>query len=178
MAVLDELVRPIAERAPSLPSGRGPLSRFLLEHLRRPVHRLPRAPEPADDPLSGDDTQLFLYLCYELHYRGVPGVDEAWEWEPSLLALRRSVETAFEQALVRRVGGPSGGTGDVSAALRAVIGEASGPSLSRYFLEHGTLDQFREFAVHRSGYQLKEADPHSWVIPRLWGVPKAALIEI
>jgi hypothetical protein len=32
--------------------------------------------------------------------------------------------------------------------------------------------------VHRSAYQLKEADPHSWAIPRLSGDPKAALIEI
>jgi hypothetical protein len=35
-----------------------------------------------------------------------------------------------------------------------------------------------EFVVHRSAYQLKEADPHSWAIPRLSGPPKAALVEI
>jgi len=35
-----------------------------------------------------------------------------------------------------------------------------------------------EFLVHRSAYQLKEADPHSWAIPRLTGPPKAALVEI
>ncbi len=32
--------------------------------------------------------------------------------------------------------------------------------------------------MHRSAYQLKEADPHSWAIPRLSGPPKAALVEI
>ena len=32
--------------------------------------------------------------------------------------------------------------------------------------------------MHRSAYQLKEADPHSWAIPRLRGRPKAALVEI
>ena len=32
--------------------------------------------------------------------------------------------------------------------------------------------------MHRSAYQLKEADPHSWAIPRLWGAPKAAMVEI
>jgi hypothetical protein len=32
--------------------------------------------------------------------------------------------------------------------------------------------------VHRSAYQLKEADPHAWAIPRLTGGPKAALVEI
>ena len=32
--------------------------------------------------------------------------------------------------------------------------------------------------MHRSAYQLKEADPHSWAIPRLFGAPKAAMVEI
>jgi hypothetical protein len=53
-----------------------------------------------------------------------------------------------------------------------------GPSLSRYMAERGTLDQFREFAIHRSAYQLKEADPHTWALPRLWGGPKSAIVEI
>src|SRR5205085_7430527 len=54
----------------------------------------------------------------------------------------------------------------------------NGPSLSRYMAEHGTLEQFREFAIHRSAYQLKEADPHSWAIPRLAGRAKSAIVEI
>ena len=32
--------------------------------------------------------------------------------------------------------------------------------------------------MHRSAYQLKEADPHSWALPRLSGPPKAALVEV
>jgi hypothetical protein len=44
--------------------------------------------------------------------------------------------------------------------------------------ECGTIEQFREFAVHRSAYQLKEADPHTWAVPRLSGRPKAALVDI
>jgi hypothetical protein len=140
---------------------------------------LPVAPTPSDDPLAGDDSQLFLYLCYELHYRGLAGVDDAWEWEPSLLALRRTVEARFEDGLLALVGPPATAlVGDISGALQALIAGSSGPSLSRYFVERGTLHEFREFAIHRSGYQLKEADPHSWAIPRLCGVAKAALIEI
>ena len=42
----------------------------------------------------------------------------------------------------------------------------------------GTIDQFREFVIHRSAYQLKEADPHTWAIPRMRGAPKAAMVEI
>src|ERR687894_167688 len=56
--------------------------------------------------------------------------------------------------------------------------EDDGPSLSSYLERDGTLEQFREFAVHRSAYQLKEADPHSWAMPRLGGPPKAAMVEI
>src|SRR4029078_7293592 len=41
-----------------------------------------------------------------------------------------------------------------------------------------SIDQFREFVIHRSAYQLKAADPHSFAIPRLDGPPKAALLEI
>ena len=44
--------------------------------------------------------------------------------------------------------------------------------------EHGTRRHFEEFAIHRSAYQLKEADPHTWALPRLQGAPKAALVTI
>jgi hypothetical protein len=36
----------------------------------------------------------------------------------------------------------------------------------------------REFAIHRSAYQLKEADPHTWALPRLTGVAKANMAAI
>src|SRR5437868_14408641 len=89
-----------------MPVARGPLSAFLLDRLQRPVSPLPELPEPIDDPLSGDDTQLFLYLCYELHYRGLPGVDEGWEWEPTLLAARARAETGFEASIRELAGVP------------------------------------------------------------------------
>src|SRR5205085_12204951 len=63
-------------------------------------------------------------------------------------------------------------------ALRAIADEDDGPSLSRHLETRGTLDQYREFLVQRSAYQLKEADPHSWATPRLAGAPKGALVEV
>ena len=67
------------------------------------------------DPLADDDLQLALYLCYELNYRGLAGVDERWEWDPSLLEFRRGLEDEFERALVPLVaptpGGPEKSTG-------------------------------------------------------------------
>ncbi len=71
---------------PSLPVPRGPLSHALLDALVHDPHdlRLPAEPIPSD-PLADEDLQLALYLCYELHYRGLPGVSDGWEWEPALL---------------------------------------------------------------------------------------------
>jgi hypothetical protein len=163
----------------ALPAPRGEISQFLLAALRRAPHPLERIaiPEP-DDPLGDDDVQLALYLCYELHYRGLPAVDERWEWEPSLLALRARLEQSFERALREAVPVPDGSSDEaIDATLRA-IADREGVSLSPYIQRRASIDQVREFLVHRSAYQLKEADPHSWAIPRLTGGPKAALIEI
>jgi heme oxygenase-like protein len=163
-----------------LPSHRGEISEFLLAALRRTPHSLARLALPGiDDPLGDHDLQLALYLCYELHYRGLPDVDERWEWEPSLLALRAQLEEIFEDALRQAVPlhdeSPRGEPVDV--ALRAIAAR-EGVALSPYIQRQASVQQVREFLVHRSAYQLKEADPHSWAIPRLDGPPKAALIEI
>jgi hypothetical protein len=156
---------------------RGPLTGFLVQHLQRPVHALPPAPSATGDPITGEDAALALYLCYELSYRGFDGVDDAWEWEPSLLAVRRRLEESFLAALEQRIGPPVP-EADIAGALRAAVSATDGPSLSRHMLERGTVDQLREFAIHRSAYQLKEADPHTWAIPRLTGRAKAAMVEI
>nr|WP_232425199.1 iron-containing redox enzyme family protein [Pseudofrankia inefficax] len=173
------------ELAPgALPAARGTLSEFLLRQLARPAHSPTGWPAPDDDPLLGEDAALTLYCLYELHYRGFAGVDDRWEWEPTLLTLRAQLENDLEtrlRQLAAQVGAaPCEGVGpsEVPAALQEIIGCSTGPSLSRYLAEEGSLDQFREFAIHRSLLQLKEADPHSWAIPRLSGYAKAALIEI
>lgn len=166
--------------APALPEPRGPLSAHLVEHLRRPPGpvALPPPVPPGADALADDDLQLALYCCYELHYRSFAGVDERWEWEPSLLALRRSLEQAVEDRLRDEVAPVAVEAGGVAGALEAVVATTGGPSLSQWLLDRGTWEHLRELAVHRSAYQLKEADPHTWAIPRLSGRPKAALVEI
>jgi Iron-containing redox enzyme len=118
-------------------------------------------------------------VCYELHYRGLPEVVDEWEWDPSLLTLRSALEEVFERALSRAVpfGDDAVEPGGIDLALRS-IEENEGPSLSPHIRSSATLEQVREFMIHRSAYQLKEADPHAWAIPRLGGAPKAALIEI
>ena len=167
--------------APPLPPPRGPLSAFVLDHLGRPPHPLHGAPSPGDD-WTDDDLQLALYVCYELHYRSFAGVDDRWEWHPDLLRFRAGMEQVFE-AGVRADAGPSSVDDQVEDQLWAMAAGAApsappAPSLSAYVAERGTIRQVRELAVHRSAYQLKEADPHTWAIPRLTGGPKAAMVEI
>src|SRR5437588_1462608 len=148
----------------TLPAARGAITEYLLAELQRDPHVLRRMRMPhVSDPLSDEDLQLGLYLCYELHYRGLPGVDERWEWEPSLLALRGTLERSFERALEDEVplGERSVPADELDLALRA-IAERDGPSISSYIQRRASIEQVREFVVHRSAYQLMEADPHSW----------------
>ncbi|MCP9963309.1 iron-containing redox enzyme family protein [Streptomyces somaliensis] len=159
-----------------LPPARGEVSEGVLAALRGPVGGPVPGPGSvrAADPL-GDDLQLALYLCYELHYRGFRGVDPAWEWDPGLLALRRAVEERFLDELRARTEGRP----DVHDALDELLVEpVDGDGVSHFLRDKGELWQLREYAAQRSLYHLKEADPHAWVIPRLHGRAKAAFVAV
>lgn len=164
-----------------LPAARGPLSESLFAALRSsPLE--PAAFAPVGDvhsPMQDDDLQLALYVAYELHYSSIAGVDERWEWEPALLGFRAELEQAFELAVAELVGPvDSVAPEEVGSELQRMVAEDAGPPLSRYAETRASAEQLLEHVVHRSAYQLKEADPHSWALPRLAGAPKAALVEI
>src|SRR4051794_14571048 len=164
--------------SPRLPRPRGSLSACLIDALHDEPHPLDAVPAPDGGPLDGEDFQLALYVLYELHYRSFTGVDEAWEWEPSLVAVRAALERAFETALRDALPAEPAPAGEIPSYLSELIASAEGPSLSRFLEMQADLDQFLEFVVHRSAYQLKEADPHSFAIARLSGRTKVALVEI
>jgi len=171
----------MAARLIELPRPRGPLSEQLFEALAGSVQTgiaPPGAVESAD-PIADDDLQLALYVAYELHYAAIDGVDEEWEWSPSLIAFRRALEEPFEEAVAELVQpAETGELASVGGALQQIVAEDPGPPLSRYLETQGTREQMLEHVVHRSAYQLKEADPHSWAIPRLSPRPKAAMLEV
>jgi hypothetical protein len=159
-----------------LPAARGPISERLFASLRQEPHDLAWGPPTSD--VDEDDLHLALYSCYELHYQGFRGIDLEWEWEPALLGLRRRLEHRFLAELRATVRPPKVDAETVVPRLWEMSIAVNGPSLSEWVAAHASLDQVRELAVHRSAYQLKEADPHTWAIPRLAGDAKAAMVAI
>ncbi|MEV7633403.1 iron-containing redox enzyme family protein [Microbacterium sp. NPDC089318] len=179
--------------SPSAPAvsaitARGPLSAELLEVLleRAPARaeELPQLARDAvltEDPITDDDVQLSLFLLYAVAYGSLPQFGAHWEWDVSLLTTRAVLERAFEDAVRATVPlpeRPEPTREAVAATLFALTAPQPGPSLSHFVARKADVGQARELLIQRSIYTLREADAHSWAIPRLTGRAKAALIEI
>jgi hypothetical protein len=172
-------------------SARGPLSAELMALLSSapdagdPATGLARSVESAlaaaESITRDEDVQLSLFMLYGLHYGSLGAVSAEWEWQPALVAARTALERAFEAELRADIDVPElpqPTRAAVAAALSALTSAEGGPSLSRYVASRATQEQLGEFLIQRSIYTLREADPHSWAIPRLTGRVKAALVEI
>lgn len=159
------------------PKGRGTLSERVFEGMRSSAPSFaPALRTLADDE---DDLQITLWGLYELHYRGFDDVHDDLEWHPELIELRRSIERDFEQTLRDRwdeAHPPSGG--DFAESFFGFVGDHDGRSLAAFVQRDATVDQMRELLRMRSIYHLKEADPSSWLVPRLPDRTKAALVEL
>jgi hypothetical protein len=160
---------------PSVPTPVGPLSTSVIELLGG----RPARPEAFVTALTAEpyglDLQLALYLCYELHYRGLAGVDDDKEWDLDLIGLRLALEDRFLTALRADVPGGDDLDGEVNELLTEPV---SGKGVSYHLAADGSLWQLREYIALRSLYHLKEADPQAWVIPRLHGTAKAAIVTV
>ena len=168
-----------------LPEPRGPLSESLCRDLltstslsATTVERADRVSAAGAGALTDEDLQISLAVLYELHYRGFDGVSEDWEWEPTLLQARAGLERRHLAALRDLVGPLPVGDETIDRQLTALIAADDGPSLSSFMAKQGSLEQWREYLALRSVYHLKEADPHTFAIPRLSGRAKAAMVEI
>ncbi|WP_309128441.1 iron-containing redox enzyme family protein [Microbacterium sp.] len=169
-------------------AARGPLSAALLEVLTDRdaggADRLPQLAEEAalaQDPIRDGDLQLSLFLLYSVAYGSIPDFGAHWEWDTSLIAARAALERAFEDAVRAAVEPPAipAPTKEaVAAELFRMTAPEPGPSLSRFVGRKATVEQARELLIQRSIYTLREADAHSWAIPRLTGRAKVALVEI
>ncbi|MFM9495139.1 iron-containing redox enzyme family protein [Streptomyces galilaeus] len=164
----------MAYEGPRLPAARGPLSAGVREYLLG-TGPLPPAPTAERAAPYGDDLQLALYVCYEPHYRGFAGVSPDVEWDPGLLRLRAALEQRFLTAL--RADTPVQDSLE-DALAELLVEPVEGTGVSHFLHDEGELWQLREYAAQRSLYHLKEADPHAWVLPRLWGRAKAAMAAV
>ncbi|WP_328433412.1 iron-containing redox enzyme family protein [Streptomyces sp. NBC_00425] len=159
---------------PPLPVPRGPISTGVRAYLED-AGPLPAAEAAASASPYGDDLQLALYLCYELHYRGFAGVSPDREWDPALLRVRGALEHRFLTSL--RADTPVHASLD-EALAEILVEPVEGTGVSHFLAAEGEVWQLREYAAQRSLYHLKEADPHAWVLPRLWGRAKAAMAAV
>jgi len=171
-----------------LPFPRGPLSSLVHGWLSKPLPAdvdvaATRALIPSSATCLGDDDfQLALWVMYELHYAGFDGVDDRWEWNPALLEVRALFEGVFEQALrdltAKTVRTTLADDSLLADRLFALTTDFEGPPLSKYIQRRATREQMLQLLRHRSVYTLKEADPHTFAIPRLSGGPKVAMVEV
>jgi hypothetical protein len=145
---------------------------------RRSSHVLAHGDRPV---LTDRDAQLALWILYELSYRGFCGVDDRLEWDGELIELRTSLADRFEDELRSatraRVAEELQRGEDVGDVLLRMA-EDEGPRLSAYLRRDATEEQMRDFLRERSVQQLKESDPQAFLVPRLRGSAKVALMEV
>lgn len=178
----------IPASATSLPfTARGPLSDAVLRLLTGSADPqvldtlASEVLERVPDVIRDDDVQLTLFALYASAYGAFAQLDPSMEWDLELTGVRSMLERALESALREEIPVPEVPAADADAVARALFAltaAAGGPSLARHVAKRASIEQVRELLVHRSVYTLREADPHSWAIPRLHGRAKAALVEI
>lgn len=176
----------------ALPHPRGDLSAAVAATLLRPPGstRATRDLGPGLEALASTaafvhdgDAQLALWMLLELHHRGLEGVDDAWEWRPEPAAIRTALGDRLEDVVRDAVAVRLAASAPTVAArpaetLFALLGDGRRSRLARRVRRLATLEQWRDLLALKSVYQLKEADPHSWAIPRAHGAVKVALTEI
>ncbi len=162
-----------------MPKPRGPVSEWvaarLAEGATHPAGSAPRAD-------GSDDEAIALWTLHELSYRGFEDASDDAERDPAAIVVRHELESSLERRLrARWESSAAPGTptpAEVPAALEALVASDDGPSLARHVRRFADVDQVLEMLRQRSIYQLKEADPTTWVVPHLPLRAKAALMEL
>ncbi len=162
------------------PKPRGSLSAWTFELLRTPPGvRHVDLDRCASVQADGEgDAELALWSLHELSYAGFEDAHERAETHPAAMVLRARLEGELEARLRGRWSGAPVAPGDVPDALVAMVEADDGPSLAAHVHRRADREQVLELLRQRSIYQLKEADPAAWVVPRLPVRAKAALMEL
>lgn len=154
-----------------LPAARGPLSNFVIEHLRRAPHKLPGLLAPADDPLRGDDFHLALLCTFLVQGCSFEDVAPAWQWNATLVEFRAGLERRFETALTMS-SDPADGGRPVEQPGAQDRAHAPAAMLAR----GGSPEQLDTLLDHRALMTSTVADVWSWLVPRTHEQARAAVI--
>jgi hypothetical protein len=158
-----------------LPKPRGALSVTVLDALVDvPAREVPRIDLPPESP---EDAAITLWVLHEIGYGGFDEVDDRAEVEPELGRVRRRLERDLEADLRSRWPGVPDGV-SLRTGFFDWVAEQDGPSLARHVQAEASEEQVLDLLRLRSVYHLKEADPTTWVIPRLPVAAKAALVGL
>ncbi|KAA1425810.1 iron-containing redox enzyme family protein [Nocardioides antri] len=169
----------------TLPTPCGTLSESVVSGLTASAGRR-SFPTDSDvravtDPVHDRDFQLALWVLYELHHRGLAGVDDTLEWDPDLLGARRRLETVFETAVRDLVELPDPmptTSSEVATELRRMTISGTEPELPAFLAREASHDQFLDYLAERAVYHLRESDAQCFLLPRIGGGAKTALAEI
>ena len=159
-----------------VPKPRGALSGVLFEALRNTAASWDDV--LGTEPDHDDDAQIALWTLYELHYRGFDDVDDALEWQPEALHLRRTLEQPFEAQVRERYDPPDLLTAPFADSFFDYVASHDGRSLASFVQRDADAGQVRDLLSARTIYHLKESDPSAWLVPRLSAGPQAALVEL
>jgi hypothetical protein len=158
-----------------LPVARGPLSNFVIEHLRRAPHKLPGLLAPVDDPLRGDDFHLSLFCSFQVQGRSFDDVADLWQWNASLVDFRAGLERRFETALAM--------SSDPAAAtdgLPAVEGTSSQDRVhapAAMLARSGSPEQLEELMKHRALINATTADTWPLLLPRAPAAGRSSVVR-
>ena len=159
-----------------VPKQRGPVSGWVCAVMRG--HNGPVPALAAGSVINDADVQLALWMIYELHYRGFDDVPDDVEWTLSLIQLRRDIEVRFEAELRAATAPLPTVEEDLGQQVLDIAEADRGPSLALFLQREADAGQMCDYLRERSITQLKESDPHSFVLGRLEGLPKVALAEL
>jgi Iron-containing redox enzyme len=162
-----------------LPKPRGTLSQWTFDLLRAS----PPSWEVCSAVLSVDaddeaDAAIALWALHELSYGGFEDADERAETNPVALTVRARLEENLEARVRARWTGETCAPEEVAEAVTDLVDADDGPSLAGHVHRRADRDQVLELFRQRSVYHLTEADPSTWVVPRLPVRAKAALVEL
>ncbi|MCC6436733.1 MAG: iron-containing redox enzyme family protein [Acidimicrobiales bacterium] len=161
-----------------LPAAVGPVSGLVRSILTGTSGGpAPLGPMLPDDPFDAD-AQLAWFTLNSLHYGGWDGVADELEWSPRVVAARRALEAWFVEATADAVEALPADPHDAVRHVLAGGNDSHQPGVASYLADRGTAADVAESLVLRFPYQRIEADPHTFVLPRLTGTAKRALCEV